>query len=190
MAARPPHLGARDPALSRAVSAIAATARTGWHARCSACRPVELRPMLALLPETLPAPSRCPRSIPPKARAGARVALLAGCVQQALDPDINWATLRVLAKQRRRGRDPAGAGLLRRAAHAPGRAGPRPACRPVPTWESSRRMWMRSSPTRPAAGRGCTSTRCSSPACRRRRPRGASPACGEDVTVFLAEARD
>ena len=28
----------------------------------------------------------------------ARVALLAGCAQQVLDPDINWATLRVLAK--------------------------------------------------------------------------------------------
>ena len=28
----------------------------------------------------------------------ARVALLVGCVQQVLAPEINWATLRVLAK--------------------------------------------------------------------------------------------
>jgi len=35
---------------------------------------------------------------PAQGERRARVALLAGCAQQALDPDVNWATLRVLAR--------------------------------------------------------------------------------------------
>jgi glycolate oxidase iron-sulfur subunit len=59
--------------------------------------PAALRPMLALLPEQLPAAQPLPAFYPAQGARRARVALLAGCVQQALDPDINWATLRVLA---------------------------------------------------------------------------------------------
>ena len=59
--------------------------------------PRSLRPMLGLLPETLPAAQPLPALYPAEGTRRARVALLAGCVQQALDPDINWATLRVLA---------------------------------------------------------------------------------------------
>ena len=41
---------------------------------------------------------RCRPSIPAEGARRYRVALLVGCVQQALAPEINWATLRVLAK--------------------------------------------------------------------------------------------
>jgi len=57
--------------------------------------------MLSLLPDQLqpqapPLPEVYPAQGAGKARK-ARVAFLAGCVQQVLAPDINWATLRVLA---------------------------------------------------------------------------------------------
>ena len=62
--------------------------------------PASLKGMLSLLPDHLP-PQAQPLPAVPAAAEGprkARVALLAGCVQQALAPDINWATLRVLAR--------------------------------------------------------------------------------------------
>jgi glycolate oxidase iron-sulfur subunit len=58
--------------------------------------------MLSLLPEG-GAPARAslagplPALYPAVGVRRARVALLAGCVQQALEPALNWATLRVLA---------------------------------------------------------------------------------------------
>lgn len=55
--------------------------------------------MLDALPtERLPARQPLPPLHPAEGSRRARVALLAGCVQQALDPDIGWATLRVLAR--------------------------------------------------------------------------------------------
>ena len=60
--------------------------------------PADLRGMLALLPEQMPAARPLPAFYPAEGPRRARVALLAGCVQQALAPDFNWATLRVLAK--------------------------------------------------------------------------------------------
>ncbi len=54
--------------------------------------------MLALLPASLPTAPRLPELYPAVGRRRARVALLAGCVQQVLAPQINWATLRVLAR--------------------------------------------------------------------------------------------
>jgi glycolate oxidase iron-sulfur subunit len=59
--------------------------------------PAALRPMLDLLPDTLPAPKPLPAFYPAVGETRARVALLAGCAQQVLDPEIGWATLRVLA---------------------------------------------------------------------------------------------
>jgi glycolate oxidase iron-sulfur subunit len=59
--------------------------------------PADLRPMLNLVPDALPQARPLPAIYPARGARRARVALLAGCVQQALDPDINWATLRVLA---------------------------------------------------------------------------------------------
>lgn len=60
--------------------------------------PDQFGAMLTLLPETLPKSKPLPLVYPAKGERRARVALLAGCVQQVLDPEINWATLRVLAE--------------------------------------------------------------------------------------------
>jgi len=60
--------------------------------------PAELGAMLDLLPETLPPAPPLPEIYPAQGQRRARVALLAGCVQQVLAPQINWATLRVLAR--------------------------------------------------------------------------------------------
>jgi len=67
--------------------------------------PQPLSAMLSLLPNTkvrscgLPRASKpLPRLYPAEGERQARVALLSGCVQQVLAPEINWATLRVLAR--------------------------------------------------------------------------------------------
>ena len=60
--------------------------------------PREFSGMLAMLPERLPAAEPLPVLFAAEGKRRARVALLTGCVQQALAPEINWATLRVLAK--------------------------------------------------------------------------------------------
>jgi glycolate oxidase iron-sulfur subunit len=60
--------------------------------------PEELRGMLDLLPERLPAYRPLPALTPAEGPRRARAALLVGCVQDVLAPEINWATLRVLAK--------------------------------------------------------------------------------------------
>jgi glycolate oxidase iron-sulfur subunit len=60
--------------------------------------PTQFQGMLNLLPDELPAAQPLPEIYPAQGQRRARVALLAGCVQQALAPQINWATLRVLAK--------------------------------------------------------------------------------------------
>ncbi len=54
--------------------------------------------MLDLLPDHLPASRVLPAVYPATGTRRARVALLTGCVQHVLAPDINWATLRVLAR--------------------------------------------------------------------------------------------
>ena len=74
------------------------SARLGRVARpAAALLPSSLRTMLALLPDRLPLMAPLPAVVPARGPRRARVALLAGCVQQVLDPDINHATLRVLA---------------------------------------------------------------------------------------------
>jgi glycolate oxidase iron-sulfur subunit len=57
-----------------------------------------LRPLLDLLPERLPRRRPLPAVFPAEGARRARVALLAGCAQQVLEPEIGWATLRVLAR--------------------------------------------------------------------------------------------
>jgi len=54
--------------------------------------------MLELLPSALPAPVTLLEKYPAKGERRARVALLAGCAQQVLDPDINVATIEVLTR--------------------------------------------------------------------------------------------
>lgn len=56
------------------------------------------RPMLDLLPASLPAAVTLAGTHPPVGSRRARVALLAGCAQQVLDPDINVATIQVLTR--------------------------------------------------------------------------------------------
>jgi glycolate oxidase iron-sulfur subunit len=60
--------------------------------------PGKLSSMLDLLPPSLPKSEPLPELYPAKGEVRARVALVAGCVQQVLAPEINWATLRVLAE--------------------------------------------------------------------------------------------
>jgi glycolate oxidase iron-sulfur subunit len=59
--------------------------------------PAQFQAMLTLLPESMPPAQPLPEIYPAQGARRARVALLVGCVQQALSPEINWATLRVLA---------------------------------------------------------------------------------------------
>jgi glycolate oxidase iron-sulfur subunit len=60
--------------------------------------PSSLRPMLDLVPEELPPAQHWPAVTPARGERRARVALLAGCAQQVLDPDINTATIEVLSR--------------------------------------------------------------------------------------------
>ncbi|MBP7998679.1 MAG: glycolate oxidase subunit GlcF [Chloroflexi bacterium] len=59
--------------------------------------PTAFQPMLDLLPDKLPVADPLPGFYPAQGERRARVALLVGCVQQVLQPAINWATLHVLA---------------------------------------------------------------------------------------------
>ena len=54
--------------------------------------------MLELAPDHVPLAVTLPRVTPAQGERRARVALLAGCAQQVLDPDINVATIEVLAR--------------------------------------------------------------------------------------------
>jgi len=54
--------------------------------------------MLDLAPRHIPSAQDWPRLTPARGERRARVALLTGCAQQVLDPDINAATIEVLAR--------------------------------------------------------------------------------------------
>jgi glycolate oxidase iron-sulfur subunit len=75
-------------------------ARAGRLARpLAGALPRQLADPLELLPPHLPrAGAELPAVHPAEGARRARVALLAGCAQQVLAPEINWATLRVLAR--------------------------------------------------------------------------------------------
>jgi glycolate oxidase iron-sulfur subunit len=60
--------------------------------------PKVLRPMLDLVPDSVPARQRWAAVNPAKGERRGRVALLLGCAQQVLDPDINTATIEVLVR--------------------------------------------------------------------------------------------
>ncbi len=60
--------------------------------------PKQFSAMLDLLPPAIPPGRSLPDLYPAQGTRNARVALLAGCVQQVLDPEINWASVRVLAR--------------------------------------------------------------------------------------------
>jgi glycolate oxidase iron-sulfur subunit len=62
--------------------------------------PRRMRAMLALAPRRLPSPSSLdrPQIFPAQGVRKKRVALLAGCAQRVLDPEINAATIRLLTR--------------------------------------------------------------------------------------------
>jgi glycolate oxidase iron-sulfur subunit len=66
--------------------------------RLAGVLPGDLGAMVNLLPAALPKAAPLPYFYPAQGVRRARVALLVGCVQQALAPEINWATLRVLSR--------------------------------------------------------------------------------------------
>jgi glycolate oxidase iron-sulfur subunit len=73
-------------------------ARAGRMARAvEGALPRRFRVMLSLLPEVAVREQPLPPVYRAQGQRRARVALLAGCVQRAIDPNINWASLRVLA---------------------------------------------------------------------------------------------
>ncbi|MFM8890655.1 MAG: (Fe-S)-binding protein [Planctomycetia bacterium] len=71
-------------------------ARLGRLGIVRALTPRSLAPMLDLLPAELPRPETWPTINPARGPGRARVALLAGCAQQVLAPDVNSATIAVL----------------------------------------------------------------------------------------------
>ncbi len=60
--------------------------------------PKRLRPMIDLVPDSLPSAVRLPAITPAVGERRARVALLAGCAQQVLAPEINVAAIEVLSR--------------------------------------------------------------------------------------------
>ena len=60
--------------------------------------PAALQSMLELAPPSVPPAQTWPRVTPARGERRARVALLTGCAQQVLDPDINTATIEVLTR--------------------------------------------------------------------------------------------
>ncbi len=60
--------------------------------------PAALRSMVELIPDALPAAVRLPETTRALGVRRARVALVAGCAQQVLDPDIHVATIDVLSR--------------------------------------------------------------------------------------------
>ena len=97
----------RDQKLRRAIMArvlpfpgrfrFAATAG-GLARHFTALLPRSILPMLDLLPSALPPRQSWPALTPAQGQRRGRVALLTGCVQQVLEPDINTATIDVLSR--------------------------------------------------------------------------------------------
>jgi glycolate oxidase iron-sulfur subunit len=76
-----------------------AAAKLGRVARpLSRVLPSSVAAMLQLLPDSLPPAQPLPTFYPAEGQLRGRVALLAGCAQQVLAPNIGWATLRVLSR--------------------------------------------------------------------------------------------
>ncbi len=61
--------------------------------------PQRMRAMLSLIPKRIPPAERLPTLVPARGTRRARVALLSGCAQQVLAPQINRDTISVLAAQ-------------------------------------------------------------------------------------------
>ncbi len=80
-------------------SRMRAAIRFGGVARAvSRLLPTSARAMIGLLPEELPKPEVNSGVVPALGTRRARVALLSGCAQQAMNPGINAAAVRVLSR--------------------------------------------------------------------------------------------
>ena len=82
-----------------------ATRAAQWAKPLAAIMPVKIRHLINLAPQKLPPPSSndqpqifYPTNPTNKGKNKRRIALLTGCVQQALDTDINDATIRLLQR--------------------------------------------------------------------------------------------
>ncbi len=99
---RTPFDRAKRVAILKALPApklFSVAARIGQYAKpLSPLLPDALKSPLDLLPEHVPAMLDLPRFTPAQGQKRARVAFLVGCAQQALAPNFNAATLRVLAR--------------------------------------------------------------------------------------------
>jgi glycolate oxidase iron-sulfur subunit len=60
--------------------------------------PTQFQPMLDMVPESIPPRETLPEFVPAQGKKRGKVALQAGCVQQVLAQEINWATIRVLTR--------------------------------------------------------------------------------------------
>lgn len=76
----------------------AAAALGRFGKRFARLAPKSMRPMIDLLPSSLPPAVKLEERYPAIGRRRATVALLAGCAQRVLDPDINLATIEVLTR--------------------------------------------------------------------------------------------
>lgn len=83
-----------SPALAGVGVALGALARP-----LASLLPASMRAMLSLLPDTRPERRPRPDFAPARGARRGRVALMTGCVQDVLRPDITNATMRVLAAQ-------------------------------------------------------------------------------------------
>src|SRR5262249_1615831 len=70
----------------------------GLDRRLSKLLPKSLAGMLMILPRLQPSPGRLPEVLPAEGKQRARVALFTGCVADAVYPQTNWNTARVLQK--------------------------------------------------------------------------------------------
>ncbi|MBX6323711.1 MAG: glycolate oxidase subunit GlcF, partial [Rhodospirillaceae bacterium] len=88
--------------------------------------PGRLKTLLAMAPAALPArsPTERPQAFPAEGARRARVALLAGCVQPVLKPQINEATIRLLTRHGVEVVVPKGAGCCGALVHHMGRERP------------------------------------------------------------------
>lgn len=103
-------LDARPQAARRRLTGLLRTMESAWRFRVATLAglaakpfipmlPTSLGTMLRLVPDGVPPSQHPPRLTPAMGRRRGRVALMTGCVQQVLRPEITAAAVRVLAAQ-------------------------------------------------------------------------------------------
>ena len=133
------------PALFR-LSLIGAGARPAVRRPAAGAAARHAGPGAALAPA--PSPVDRPQSFRPKGQRRARVALLTGCAQQVLAPQINEATVRLLTRLGVEVVVPKGMGCCGALTHHMGREHRRTGASPRPTSTPGRASWRRAGWTR------------------------------------------